>query len=115
MSDKKKKEVVVAKLRELEKIFNEYYQVCNIPKVFYFLNKSRKFDINASNDQEEEEIIETVSENEEIIQPELFNEQFIKEEQDLVKKLLEDDDLNIPEKPKIKKKIITKPDQPKLF
>ena len=45
----------------------------------------------------------------------MFNEQFIKEEQDLVKKLLEDDDLNIPEKPKIKKKIITKPDQPKLF
>ncbi|MEI7978595.1 MAG: DNA gyrase/topoisomerase IV subunit A [Bacteroidota bacterium] len=71
--------------------------------------------ITTEDEPEEEEIIETVSENEEIIQPELFNEQFIKEEQDLVKKLLEDDDINIPEKPKIKKKIITKPDQPKLF
>jgi len=49
-------------------------------------------------------------------QPELFNDEFIKEEQELVKKLLEDDEeTDKPETPKVKKKIIVKPDQPKLF
>jgi len=67
-------------------------------------------------DEIEEEI--KVEENTEdaIVQAELFNDEFIKEEQELVKKLLEDDeDEEKPTVSKVKKKINTKPDQPTLF
>jgi topoisomerase-4 subunit A len=67
-------------------------------------------------DEPEEEVKTDDSANDLNTQPELFNDEFIKEEQELVKKLLEDDEeTDKPETPKVKKKIIVKPDQPKLF
>ncbi len=67
-------------------------------------------------DEPEEEIKTDNSADDLNTQPELFNDEFIKEEQELVKKLLEDDEeTDKPETPKVKKKIIVKPDQPKLF
>jgi topoisomerase-4 subunit A len=64
----------------------------------------------------EEEIKQEENTDDAIIQAELFNDEFIKEEQELVKKLLEDDEEDEkPAVPKVKKKIITKPDQPTLF
>ena len=67
-------------------------------------------------DEQEEEVKTDDSANDLNTQPELFNDEFIKEEQELVKKLLEDDEeTDKPETPKVKKKIIVKPDQPKLF
>ncbi len=67
-------------------------------------------------DEPEEEVKTDDSADDLNTQPELFNDEFIKEEQELVKKLLEDDEeTDKPETPKVKKKIIVKPDQPKLF
>jgi topoisomerase-4 subunit A len=65
--------------------------------------------------EDQQEIKADDTTNETVTQPELFNDDFIKEEQELVKKLLSDDDDETFEKPKAKKKIIVKPDQPKLF
>ncbi|MES2655079.1 MAG: DNA gyrase/topoisomerase IV subunit A [Bacteroidota bacterium] len=69
-------------------------------------------------DPEEEKTNEENTE-EVVNQPELFNDDFIKEEQELVKKLLEDDEEEKPSKPALPKlkKITPKPDsdQPKLF
>jgi topoisomerase-4 subunit A len=67
-------------------------------------------------DEPEEEVKTDDSADDLNTQPELFNDEFIKEEQELVKKLLEDDEeTDKPETPKVKKKIIVKPEQPKLF
>jgi topoisomerase-4 subunit A len=67
-------------------------------------------------DEIEEEVKQEENTEDTIIQAELFNDEFIKEEQELVKKLLEDDEEDDkPSVPKVKKKIITKPDQPTLF
>ncbi len=73
-------------------------------------------DLIPAEDEPEEEVKTDDSADDLNTQPELFNDEFIKEEQELVKKLLEDDEeADKPEAPKVKKKIIVKPDQPKLF
>jgi topoisomerase-4 subunit A len=73
-------------------------------------------DLIPAEDEPEEEVKTDDSADDLNTQPELFNDEFIKEEQELVKKLLEDDEeTDKPEIPKVKKKIIVKPDQPKLF
>ena len=79
-------------------------------------NEILSIDLIAAEEEIEEEIKQEENTEDAIIQAELFNDEFIIEEQELVKKLLEDDEEDEkPAIPKVKKKIITKPDQPTLF
>ncbi len=79
-------------------------------------NEILSIELIAAEEEIEEEIKQEENIEDAIIQAELFNDEFIKEEQELVKKLLADDEEDEkPAVPKVKKKIITKPDQPTLF